>query len=268
MARSTAADAHSHLPANGHVMEHMILLLAAAAVVGMSKGGLASAGSIAVPMLALFMDPIKAAALLLPVYIVTDWVAVWLYRRDFSTRNLLILIPAMLLGTAIATILTPYTPESVLLFLTGLIGLWYCLRAWLGRGIAEKSKAGVIPGVCWGAVTGIASFITHSGGPPAQAYLLPQRLPKLEFAGTLAIAFMAVNLSKIPAYWQLGKLHSLNWQTTLALVATGIVFTRVGRALTLVLSETSYRRLIEGLLFLLSVILIGKAGWLVLATVT
>lgn len=245
-------------------MEYIVLLLAAAAVVGMSKGGLASAGSIAVPMLALFMDPIRAAALLLPVYIVTDWVAVWLYRRDFSARNLWILIPAMLSGTVIATVLTPYTSESVLLFLTGLIGLWYCLRAWLSRGPTERRQAAIIPGVCWGTATGIASFITHSGGPPAQAYLLPQRLPKLEFAGTLAIAFMAVNLSKIPAYWQLGKLQGLNWQVTLALVVTGIVFTRVGRALTLVLSETAYRRLIEGLLFLLSIILIGKAGWLAL----
>jgi hypothetical protein len=53
-----------------------LLLVTAALIVGMSKGGLASAAGIAVPMLALFMNPVKAAATLLPVYIVTDWIGV------------------------------------------------------------------------------------------------------------------------------------------------------------------------------------------------
>ncbi|MGB7758069.1 MAG: sulfite exporter TauE/SafE family protein [Salinisphaera sp.] len=243
-------------------MEQTILLLIAALVVGMSKGGLASAAAISVPMLSLFMNPIHAAALLLPVYIVTDWVAVWLYRHDFSGRNLAILIPSMLFGIAVATVVTPYTPESVLLIATGLIGLWYCLRAWLRRGVAAPTEARVAPGVFWGTITGITSFITHSGGPPAQAFLLPQQLLKLEFAGTIAIAFAAGNLAKLPAYWELGNLQDLNWQTTLALAATGIVGTRIGRAVSLRLSETSYRRVIEIMLFLLSIILLGKGGWM------
>ncbi|AWN17212.1 sulfite exporter TauE/SafE family protein [Salinisphaera sp. LB1] len=245
-------------------MEQTVLLLIAALVVGMSKGGLASAAAISVPMLSLFMNPIHAAALLLPVYIVTDWVAVWLYRHEYSGRNLVILIPAMLLGVAVATVVTPYTPESLLLIVTGLIGLWYCLRTWLRRGVAERTEARVLPGVLWGTITGITSFITHSGGPPAQAYLLPQRLPKLQFAGTIAIAFAACNLAKLPAYWEIGNLQDLNWQTTLALAATGIVGTRIGRAISLVLSESSYRRVIETMLFLLSIILLGKGGWMLL----
>ena len=63
------------------------LLIIAALIVGLSKGGLASMAAIAVPMLALFMNPVQAAATLLPVYIVTDWVGVWLYRKHYSKRN-------------------------------------------------------------------------------------------------------------------------------------------------------------------------------------
>lgn len=249
-------------------MEQTILLLIAALIVGMSKGGLASAAAISVPLLSLFMNPIQAAAMLLPVYIVTDWVAVWLYRHEFSAPNLAILIPAMLFGVAVATVLTPYTPESLLLIVTGGIGLWYCLRTWLGRGLAERTGARVAPGVCWGAIAGITSFITHSGGPPAQAYLLPQRLPKLQFAGTIAIAFAACNLAKLPAYWELGNLQGLDWQLTLALAATGIVGTRIGRAISVVLSETTYRRMIEVMLLLLSVTLLGKGGWMLMQAST
>jgi len=246
-------------------MLETVLLLAAALLVGMSKGGLASAAAIAVPLLALFMNPIEAAALLLPVYIVTDWVAVWLYRRDFSARNLKILMPSMLFGIAIATVATPYTPESLLLIVTGLIGLWYCLRTWLKQGHEAQQGAHVAPGVFWGTVTGITSFITHSGGPPVQAYLLPQRLPKLEFAGTIAIAFAAGNLAKLPAYWQLGKLHGLHWQLTLGLVAIGIVGTAIGRSIAQVLPETTYRRMIEVMLLLLSIVLLGKGAWMLFA---
>jgi hypothetical protein len=47
------------------------------------------------------------AAMLLPVFIVSDMVGVWLFRRDFDSRNLAILIPASLLGVLIATLLAP-----------------------------------------------------------------------------------------------------------------------------------------------------------------
>lgn len=178
-------------------LDHLIPLILMAVVVGLSKGGLASAAALAVPFLALFMNPVQAAAILLPVFLVTDWAAVWLYRRDFSGRNLAILIPGMILGTGLATLLTPVLPESGLLLATGLIGMWYVGRSWLARGRAEATPAAVAPGIFLGVLTGIASFITHSGSPPAQAYLMPQKLPKLRFAGTTAIAFAAGNVAKL-----------------------------------------------------------------------
>ena len=203
-------------------MDHLFLLFLAAGVVGLSKGGLASAAALAVPALALVMNPVEAAAILLPVFLVTDWAAVWLYRRDYSGRNLAILIPAMVLGTALATLLTPVVPEAGLLLATGLIGLWYCGRSWLARGADGATEARVGPGLFWGTLTGIASFITHSGSPPAQAYLMPQRLPKLRFAGTIAIAFAGGNIAKLPGYWALGALEGLNWRLTAILAAAGI----------------------------------------------
>ncbi|MBR9765125.1 MAG: sulfite exporter TauE/SafE family protein [Rhodobacteraceae bacterium] len=241
-------------------MTDTLLLILAALIVGAAKGGLASAAAIAVPMLALFMNPIKAAAMLLPVYIVTDWVGVWLFRRSFSTRNLLILVPSILLGIAIATVITPYTSEGALLIFTGAIGLWHCLRSWLRRGVADPARAEVGPGIFWGTLTGIASFITHSGAPPVQAYLLPQRLPKLQFAGTIAIAFAIGNIVKLPAYWSLGQLDGLNWRLIAALATAGILGTVLGRALTARLSEALYMRVIQGMLFLLSIILLVRGG--------
>ena len=150
--------------------EHLIWLLFAALIVGMSKGGLSSAGSLAVPILALFMNPVVAAALLLPVFMITDWFAVWLYRRDYSGRNIAILVPSILGGIAIATVIVPFTSEALLLAMTGGVGFWYCLRSWFGKGRNAPARPADIPrGVFWGIVTGITTFITHSGAPPSQA---------------------------------------------------------------------------------------------------
>lgn len=234
-------------------------------MVGLSKGGLASAAALAVPMLALVMNPIQAAALLLPVLLVTDWVAVWLYRRTWSGRNLAILIPAMLLGIGLATLITPWTPESVLLLVTGLIGLWYCARSWVGRVAAQPAAARIGPGLFWGMLTGITSFITHSGAPPSQAYLLPQRLPRLEFAGTIAIAFAVANLAKVPGYWALGQFAALDAPLTATLIAAGIAGTVAGRWIVGRLQDRTYVRVIEGLLLALSLLLIGRGAALLLA---
>ncbi|TMV85849.1 sulfite exporter TauE/SafE family protein [Thioclava sp. BHET1] len=235
-----------------------LLLLLAALIVGTSKGGLASAAALAVPMLALFMNPVKAAAILLPVYIVTDWVGVWLYRKNYSLPNIKILTPSIVFGVGIATIITPYTSEAALLIFTGAIGLWHTLRTWFSKGSDTAREPRVLPGVFWGTLTGIASFVTHSGAPPSQAFLLPQKLPKLQFAGTIAIAFAIGNLVKLPAYWAIGQLHDLNWALIAGLAVAGIAGTFLGRFLTRILSEATYSRLIQILLFLLSITLLGR----------
>ncbi len=242
-------------------MEHLIPLLLAAFVVGMSKGGLAAAAALTVPALALMMNPVQAAAILLPVYIVTDWVGVWLYRRHWSGRNLAILVPGMLAGTVIATLVIPFTPEWALLAVTGGIGLWYVARRWTARAPDAQAGAAVGPGLFWGVLTGIASFITHSGSPPAQAYLMPQQLGRLTFAGTIAIAFAIGNLAKLPGYWALGQLDALDLRLTALLVVSGIAGTFAGRVVTGRLSDDQYRRVIELLLLVLSLLLLGKAGW-------
>lgn len=246
--------------------EHLIWLAVAAFVVGLAKGGLTAVGSLAVPFLAIFMNPLAAAALILPVFIVTDWFAVWLYRRDYSGRNIAILVPAILLGMVIATLIVPFTPEALLLTITGLVGLWYCLRSWLGKsGQAEPRQADVGRGIFWGILTGITTFITHSGAPPSQAYLLPQKLPRLVFAGTLAITFAVANAAKIPFYNALGYFEDMHWGLIAGLAAVGIVGTATGRWIVLRLTDQTYVRVIEVMLFLLSLVMFWKAFSLTMA---
>ena len=236
----------------------LLVLLFAAFVIGLSKGGIAAAATLAVPLVAFFMEPLAAAALLLPIFIVSDVVGVWLYRRDWDAWNLKVLIPAGLAGTVLGTIVAPHLPVATFTLATGLIGLGYCVWAWLAKKAAQdvRREPSMPLGIFWGIVTGLTSFVSHSGAPPYQAFVLPQNLPKMVFAGTTTITFAAINLSKLPAYLALGLMSAEDIGLVAVLCVAAIIGTISGRLLSNWLSPKVYLLIIQVILFVLSVQLV------------
>ena len=71
-------------------------------VVGVAKGGLGGGiGVIAVPLMAMVISPVQAAAILLPILMVMDVLALRAYWRLWDGRYLRVLVPAALVGTAL-----------------------------------------------------------------------------------------------------------------------------------------------------------------------
>lgn len=236
------------------MIEQTPVVLAAAALssllVGMSKGGVPTVGTLAVPLLALAMPPVAAAALLLPIFIASDVVAVWLYRRDYSARNLAVLTPAALAGIALGWWLGARVSGAFIGLLVGATGLFFCANAWLfARRTRPARRADVPRGVFWGALTGLTSFVSHSGGPTFQMYVLPQRLPKMAFAGTATILFAILNAAKVVPYWQLGQFSGVAPSLALWLVAPALAGTIAGRWLTRTMPDRLFFRLVEVALF-------------------
>lgn len=228
----------------------------AALAVGMSKGGVPMIGLLAVPILSLAMPPIAAAGLLLPVYVISDMFGVWAYRREFSLRNLVILTPAAALGIGLGWASASVVTDAEVMLAVGLIGLAFCMHRWLGRGNGEARPADVPRGVFWGTVCGFTSFMTHAGGPPYQIYVVPQRLPKMVFAGTSTLLFAAVNAMKILPYWALGQLNPTNLAITAWLAPVAVAATFVGVWLNRRIPEKLFYRLVMGALFVLSLKLV------------
>jgi len=224
----------------------------AAFFVGMSKGGVPMIGGLAVPTMALFMSPITAAGLLLPVYVVSDMFGVWAYRREFSGRNLAILIPASTLGIGIGWATASIVTEAVVMLIVGGVGIAFCLMRWLGGAGKAARPADVPRGIFWGAVSGFTSFVSHAGGPPYQMYVVPQKLPKMVYAGTTTLTFAVVNALKLVPYWALGQLNAGNLAVTALLIPVAVAATFVGVRLTRVLPEQLFYRLVVGALFLIS----------------
>jgi uncharacterized protein len=229
----------------------------AAIFIGLSKGGVPIIGMLGVPVLALSMSPLRAAALLLPIYVVTDMFGLWAYRREFSPRNLAILVPAAVMGIMIGWATASLVSEAFVTLLVGFIGLSYCLDLWRKRHRTLAPKAADVPrGLFWGALTGFTSFVSHSGAPPYQMYVMPQRLSKLVFAGTSTILFAIINAVKLLPYWALGQLNGESLHAAAALFPIGIAATFAGVRIVRILSEEKFYRLVTMGLCLVSAKLI------------
>ena len=102
-------------------------------LIGLSKGGLPSTGMLAVPVLSLSISPIHATTLLLPIYIISDLVGVWLFRKNFSPFNVKVLTQGGLLGVFVGWLTATVISETLVTFLIGLIGVLFCLYSWFKK---------------------------------------------------------------------------------------------------------------------------------------
>lgn len=195
-------------------MDFWIIAGLAAFLMGLSKGGVPMIAILAVPLMSLFMDPAKAAGLLLPIYIVADMYAIYLFRKAFSTRNLKNLLPGAVVGILIGFAAVSYVPGDAGKLLVAGIGFYYlanALRNRFSRTPVPPMPADVPRGLFWGTIAGLTSYISHAGGPPYQAYVLPQKLDKMVYLGTTAIFFSIVNLIKVPPFILAGQ---ITWDST------------------------------------------------------
>lgn len=216
-------------------------------------------GTLGVPLFALAVSPVKAAAILLPVYVLSDMVGLAVYRREFSRRNVLILVPAACIGIGIGWASASAVPERGVNLLVGLIGVGFCLNTWLQRRREPTPRdAGVVRGTFWGSLLGFTSFISHSGAPPFQVFVLPQRLPKMVYAGTTTIVFALVNLLKLIPYAALGQLSPTNLSFAALFALPAFVGTLLGIRLVRVLPQQSYYLVVQLLLFAVSMRLLIK----------
>ncbi|MDE3175804.1 MAG: sulfite exporter TauE/SafE family protein [Pseudomonadota bacterium] len=213
-------------------MDLSFYAVAAPAVVllGLSKSGLSGLGALAVPLMALSIPPIEAAAITLPIMVVQDWVGVYAFRREVDGRNLAILLPAALIGVVLAFFLAAHVSEDMVRLAVGVVSVGFvALMVARDRLLAaHPAKAKVAPGLFWGALAGFASFVSHAGGPPFLVYVMPQRLSTPVFAGTSVLFFAAVNLMKVPPYLLLGQFSRAHLLISLTLLPLAIVSTLAG----------------------------------------
>ena len=199
---------------------------------GISKGGFGGGlGTAAVPLMALVISPLQAAAILLPILCVMDIVALWKFRGKWVGPELRVLVPASLLGILVGTLLFEYMSASIVRLIVGVVAITFTLHFWINKQRANSSGLPDYPrsyGVLGGTVAGFTSFVAHSGGPPISMYLLRRPLNRTDFAGTSVVFFAVVNYVKLVPYSWLGQFDYDNLATSAVLVILAPVGVLIG----------------------------------------
>ncbi len=213
-------------------------------IVGISKGGFAAGfGILGVPLMALAIPALQAAAILLPILMVMDLVALWAYRRSYDKPNLKILIPAATVGIGIGWLTASIVDEAHVELIVGIVALAFAADYWTGQRREGAPGRSIPKGGFWGAIAGFTSFVAHAGGPPFQVYMLPQRLDKTLYVGTSVVFFWAVNLIKVPPYAALGQFDTTNLMTALVLMPLAPLGIMAGVRLHNLIPEEPFYRL-------------------------
>ncbi|MBV9954221.1 MAG: sulfite exporter TauE/SafE family protein [Pseudolabrys sp.] len=237
------------------------LAVPAVLALGLSKGGLAGVGQMALPLLALVMPPLEAAAIMLPIMIAQDLFAVWVYRKDWDKRILAIMIPGAAIGIMAAWALAAHISDAMVRIFIAVITLVFVAYNFVGpKRVAKEAdkdfgkirKPTVTGGAFWGALSGFSSTICQAGGPPYQIYVLRLKLAKMVFVSTNIYFFAAMNWIKVVPYAGLGLFTTRNLVTSLALLPLALAFNQLGFWVVRRLPEKMFFRILMVLMVLVS----------------
>lgn len=222
----------------------LMAALAAVLLVGLSKGGLGGAFALmGVPVLALVMPPVQAAALLLPILLMMDAVSLWAWRGWWNGTVLRAMLPAAVLGIALGWLAAAVTSEAAVRLIVGVVALGFVARMLLAR--VTRAASGDLPASAtasatamgrakawfWGTLAGFTSFVAHAGGPPFQVYTLPMRLDPRVYTGTSVVFFAVVNAVKVLPYAALGLFDAPLLGAALVMLPLAVLAVLAGAAL-------------------------------------
>ncbi len=234
------------------------LALPAVAIVGFSKAGVGGGlGIMAVPMMALVVPPVQAAAVLMPLLLFMDAFTLRAYWGVFDRRNLMIMLPGSLAGVAVGGLAFGFMNDDAIRILVGAVAILFTLYRWVGLRLLRRAADHRAPphrgyGTFWAGIGGFTSVVAHGGSPPVHIYLLPQRLEKQVFIGTTVVLFALVDVMKVVPYALLGTMDATNLGTALLLAPAG--------PLGIWLGVTFQRRLPEVLFYRVCFVLIFLTG--------
>jgi len=232
----------------------------AVTLLGLGKGGFAGIGMAATPLLALYLPPLQAAAILLPILMIQDIISVWTYRRDWDAWNVKVLLVGGVIGVGIAWAIAAYVTDAAVRLTVGLIGVAFVLNNWFGRKFQGAKQPNAVAGVFWGVATGFTSTMAQAGAPPFQVFVLPQRLPKLTLVGTNMIVFATINALKVVPYLALGQFSTQGLGASVVLLPLAVVTNFLGIWLVRITPTVVFYRIAYILVFVISLGLLWQGA--------
>lgn len=238
--------------------------------VAISKSGFGGAlGAMSTPILLFVLPPTLAIGVLLPLFLITDVWVVYMWRRYLDRRLVMIMCCFGLLGQFLGWALFDHLSDAALTAIIGVIALMtavsYFRRLWVGKRADTNDTAMVISSKIWQraplwcGLSGVSSFVSLSGGIPAQIFLLPHALVRQAFVATMSVYFLVINIGKLPLYIDLELFSRTSLFVSLCLVPIIPVGVVVGKWLNARMSDRLFYHVSHIILFVMGLKLIYGA---------
>jgi uncharacterized membrane protein YfcA len=196
------------MPATDHNTVYVTVVIAILGfMIGFAKGGFNALGALLTPILSLVLPVASAVGVLLPMLIVGDVFAVYMYWKEWDLTLVKRMLPAGIVGALAGTFLLSSVSPDGLRFVLGLFVLVSVAYKFLSDRIQSmRYQPRPWHAAAAGLLSGVASGMFNSGGPPFNSYLLLQKLQARPFIATTAIFFALLNLIKVPGFLYTGVL--------------------------------------------------------------
>lgn len=213
-------------------LDQWSLAILCAVCIGLSKGGFGGVGMVAILMMTHVFPPRESTGAILPMLIMGDIFAVVLYRKYANGRLVLRLMPPAVAGIICGWLLIPHIPAASFGAFLGWLTVALIILVIIQKVRPEFiSLAAERPQIAWplGWLAGITTMIGNAAGPVMTSYLLACRLPKMQFVGTAAWFFFAVNVIKVPFSMSLGLINIPSLSLNLCLFPAVVLGFFMGR---------------------------------------
>jgi uncharacterized protein len=183
-------------------------------VLGFLKGAFGGGFAIiGIPLLSLVMDPIAAGALMAPMLLAMDMVALRYWKPStWSAPDLQWLLPALIVGIGLGGVVLAWLDPRAISIAMAMVTLLFTALWVRGGGQVVQGPRVPAKAVAAGVAAGITTMVAHAGGPPLAMYLLPRGLSKTVYGGTTSMFFTAGNIVKVLPWLYLAKPSAATWQ--------------------------------------------------------
>jgi uncharacterized membrane protein YfcA len=233
-----------------------------ALMVGISKAGITGLSLLSIALFThVFPSSKQTTGLVLPLLIFGDIVAVISYRTHTQWRFLWKLMPWTAAGVVLGYFALSHISDATVRIMIGAIIVSLCVLGYWRRYLSTQTQD---TPRAWhwalaatlGVVAGFITLVANAAGPLMAIYLVAMRLPKMQFMGTAAVFFLALNLFKVPFMINLGLITAQSAEFNLVLAPAVLAGALVGRWLLMRINQQLFDKLVLSLSALAGVLLI------------
>lgn len=175
--------------------------------IGISKSGFSGVSMLHVVLYAFVFGAFESTGVLLPMLVVGDLFAIWVFGRKADWQHVRKLLPPTLIGIVLGWGLMDRIAPDWFNLIVGTIILSLSLVQWTRT--TKPNWFETFPHQSWfavmlGLLAGFTTMLANAAGPVVALYLLAVSLPKWELIGTSAWLFLVLNVMKLPLSYELG----------------------------------------------------------------